>query len=97
MLRSLLPDSRNQGSQAGVVSLRSEGWRTLLIVVGNEHLVIEMNRMAMDRTHAEKRLEIAPVATHLFEEPGALEKVAQLAAGWFARYLRPDESSGPAQ
>jgi hypothetical protein len=43
--------------------------------------------MAYDRITAEKRLKIIPGATHLFEETGALEKVAQLAAEWFTRYL----------
>jgi dienelactone hydrolase len=63
---------------------------TLLIVGGNDVPVIGMNREAMERLRAEKRLEIVPGATHLFEEPGALEEVARLAAGWFARHLAPE-------
>lgn len=60
---------------------------TLLVVGGNDEPVIGMNREAMDRLRSEKRLEIVPGATHLFEEPGALEEVSRLAAGWFERYL----------
>ncbi len=62
---------------------------TLLIVGGDDVPVISMNEEALGRLRVEKRLEIIPGATHLFEEPGALEKVAQLAAGWFTRYLTP--------
>jgi putative phosphoribosyl transferase len=50
---------------------------------------MELNREALERLRVEKRLEIVPGATHLFEEPGALEQVARLARGWFERYLRP--------
>ena len=60
---------------------------TLLIVGGNDIPVIEMNRAALDELRAEKRLEIVPGATHLFEEPGAIEKVARLASRWLERYL----------
>lgn len=60
---------------------------TLLIVGGEDHPVIDMNQKAFARIHAEKELEIVPGATHLFEEPGKLEEVARLAAGWFVRYL----------
>lgn len=60
---------------------------TLLIVGGNDYGVIELNELAYKRFHCEKKLEIIPGATHLFEEKGALEKVAQLAVNWFERYL----------
>jgi pimeloyl-ACP methyl ester carboxylesterase len=60
---------------------------TLLIVGGHDEPVIEMNRDAMARMRSEVRLEIVPGATHLFEEPGTLDQVAELAAGWFTRYL----------
>ena len=60
---------------------------TLLIVGGEDHPVIGMNREAMAQLRVEKELKIVPGATHLFEEPGALENVARLAAGWFSRYL----------
>jgi dienelactone hydrolase len=60
---------------------------TLLIIGGDDHVVIGLNRKAYDLIKAERRMEIIPGATHLFEEPGTLEKVAQLAAGWFRKYL----------
>jgi putative phosphoribosyl transferase len=62
---------------------------TLLIVGGNDVPVIGMNEEAFAQIRAEKRLEIVPGATHLFEEPGALEEVARLAADWFTRHLTP--------
>jgi putative phosphoribosyl transferase len=60
---------------------------TLLIVGGDDGPVIDMNREAMARMTAPVRLEIVPGASHLFEEPGALERVAALASEWFVRYL----------
>lgn len=60
---------------------------TLLIVGGRDTPVIQMNREAMARMPGDVVLEIVPGATHLFEEPGALERAAALAAGWFERYL----------
>ena len=63
---------------------------TLLIVGGDDVPVIGMNERAMARMSAEKRLEIVPGATHLFEEPGALEAVARLATRWFVRHLAPE-------
>lgn len=60
---------------------------TLLIVGGDDEAVIELNRKAYDRLYGPKAIEIVPGATHLFEEPGALEIVARLAADWFDRYL----------
>lgn len=62
---------------------------TLLIVGGNDGPVIAMNREAMQELCCEMRLEIIPGASHLFEEPGALDKVAQLACQWFLQYLAP--------
>jgi putative phosphoribosyl transferase len=67
---------------------------TLLIVGGNDVPVIRMNREALEKLRTEKRLEIIPGATHLFEEPGALEEVARLATGWFARYLNRAPGAG---
>jgi len=61
---------------------------TLLIVGGDDVPVIEMNREAYDQMTCERRMEIVPGASHLFEEPGTLEAVAQLAREWFTRYLR---------
>ena len=63
---------------------------TLLIVGGHDVPVISMNRTAFAELHSEKDMVIIPGATHLFEEPGALEKVAELAKGWFVKYLVPD-------
>jgi pimeloyl-ACP methyl ester carboxylesterase len=60
---------------------------TLLIVGGRDDVVIELNRQAFALLGGAKRLEIVPGATHLFEEPGALERVSQLALAWFAQYL----------
>jgi putative phosphoribosyl transferase len=60
---------------------------TLLIVGGNDLPVIGMNEEAFAQMQAEKELRIVPGATHLFEEPGALEEVARLAAGWFVGHL----------
>jgi len=60
---------------------------TLLIVGGNDPVVIELNKMAMRRMVAPVELVIIPGATHLFEEPGALEEVARLARNWFVQYL----------
>lgn len=61
---------------------------TLLIVGGSDTPVITMNRDAMSRMRCEVSIEIVPEATHLFEEPGALERVAELAADWFGRHFR---------
>ena len=68
-------------------SLASVRAPTLLIVGGADGPVIEMNRDAMRQMSALTHLEIVPGATHLFEEPGALEQVATLARAWFAHYL----------
>lgn len=59
---------------------------TLLIVGGADHEVLQLNRSAMRALQCEKRLEIVPGATHLFEEPGALDAVAHLAADWFVNH-----------
>jgi putative phosphoribosyl transferase len=69
--------------------LRSVRAPTLLIVGERDEVVLDLNRAAMRRLTAETRLEIVPGATHLFGEPGALERVAQRAADWFTRELRP--------
>ena len=60
---------------------------TLLIVGGLDYPVIEMNEEALARLRCEKELKIISGATHLFEEPGTLEQVADLAAEWFQRHL----------
>ena len=67
---------------------------TLLIVGGRDHEVISLNQQALARLKcSEKQLVIIPGATHLFEEPGALEQVAKLAANWFIRHLASGELS----
>jgi putative phosphoribosyl transferase len=60
---------------------------TLLIVGGNDQVVLDLNRQAMGRMRAETRLEIVPGASHLFEEPGALDEVVRLARDWFLEKL----------
>lgn len=60
---------------------------TLLIVGGADEPVLQLNREAFRLLTCEKRLEVVPGAGHLFEEPGALDRVADLSADWFARYL----------
>lgn len=60
---------------------------TLLIVGGEDGIVIDMNREAYRELHSIKEIEIIPGATHLFEEPGTLEQVAQLACDWFTEHL----------
>jgi putative phosphoribosyl transferase len=59
----------------------------LLIVGGRDPQVLEMNQQARQRLRAENELSIVEGATHLFEEPGALEEVTRLAADWFGRHL----------
>ncbi len=71
---------------AGAALVRVEA-PTLLIVGGNDVQVIELNRAALARLRCEKKLVIIPGATHLFEEPGALDEVARLAREWFQRHL----------
>ncbi|MGD0478338.1 MAG: alpha/beta hydrolase [Nitrososphaerales archaeon] len=60
---------------------------TLLVVGGRDEEVLTLNRQALVRIPAEKGLTVIPGATHLFEEPGALEEVTRAAASWFGRFL----------
>src|SRR5207237_10866208 len=60
---------------------------TLLIVGGEDHVVIELNEQARAQMKCECKIEIVPGATHLFEEPGALEEVAKLASDWFVKHI----------
>jgi pimeloyl-ACP methyl ester carboxylesterase len=60
---------------------------TLLIVGGEDLTVLDLNQQAARRMHCLKRLHVIPGATHLFEEPGALEQVATVAAEWFVEHL----------
>ncbi len=66
----------------------------LLLVGGLDEKVISLNRQALSRLQCQnKRLVVVPGATHLFEEPGKLEQVAQAAAAWFTQHLAPDQGS----
>jgi pimeloyl-ACP methyl ester carboxylesterase len=60
---------------------------TLLIVGGADDLVLELNRRALAQLRCEAELHVVPGAGHLFDEPGALEAVAEYAAAWFTRFL----------
>jgi len=71
-------------------SLDSVQTPTLLIVGGNDFPVIELNRQAYNQLKTEKFIVIIPGATHLFQEPGALEEVAREAAHWFKRFLKAE-------
>jgi putative phosphoribosyl transferase len=73
---------------AGQQALTQVRCPTLLIVGGYDDVVIELNQQAHALLACPKELVIVPGATHLFEEPGTLEQVASLAAGWFGRQLR---------
>jgi putative phosphoribosyl transferase len=77
------PDLAGKGVLASVKA------PTLLIVGGEDHGVIELNRGARDElSRCVRELVLVPGATHLFEEPGTLDEVARLAADWFCRHLR---------
>jgi len=64
---------------------------TLLIVGGDDTVVLDLNRDALSNLNCEKSLLVVPGATHLFEEPGALDQVARAASDWFALHLRPKQ------
>ena len=72
---------------AGRAALEAVRAPTLLIVGGDDHDVLILNRDAYLRMHCEKRLEVVPGATHLFPEPGRLEEVAMIAASWFSSHF----------
>jgi putative phosphoribosyl transferase len=76
---------------AGPAALAAVKAPTLLIVGGSDHGVIELNQEALQRLQCEKDLKVIPGATHLFEERGALDEVAQAAASWFVRHMVPVE------
>jgi putative phosphoribosyl transferase len=67
---------------------------TLLIVGGADETVLDLNRRARAQLTCESRLEVIPGATHLFPEPGALEQVAELAAGWFTGHFGVADRGG---
>lgn len=66
---------------------------TLLIIGGNDDVVIDLNQKAYDELKCRKEIKIIPGATHLFEEPGTLEEVAILASDWFTRNLKLRKTS----
>jgi putative phosphoribosyl transferase len=68
---------------------------TLLIVGSEDHEVLQLNRAAGELLAGEWRIEIVDGASHLFEEPGTLERVAELAAGWFVRHFDARGSRTP--
>lgn len=94
--------------EAGVAAVVSRGGRpdlagpllprvaapTLLVVGGNDPTVLELNEAARSRLTCENRLAVVPGATHLFEEPGALDQVTELAAEWFASHMTPAPAAG---
>jgi putative phosphoribosyl transferase len=84
---------------AGPIALASVTAPTLLIVGGADAGVLELNQEAAARLQCPKRLTVVPGATHLFEEPGALDEVARLAADWFSQHLlgRVSPASSPRQ
>jgi pimeloyl-ACP methyl ester carboxylesterase len=84
-------------SRGGRPDLAGEALRlvrqpTLLIVGERDRVVIDLNRQALEQLPGEARLEIVPGASHLFEEPGALEQVARLARDWFVRWIDTEGS-----
>ena len=89
--------SRGGRPDLAVQALRRVQAPTLLIVGGEDKPVIQWNRKALAQLRCtEKNLIVIPGATHLFEEPGALEEVARLAGAWFERFLTPVSAPMPA-
>ncbi|HSW24310.1 MAG TPA: alpha/beta family hydrolase [Burkholderiaceae bacterium] len=72
---------------AGDAALQAVRAPTLLIVGGEDGVVLDLNRSALAQLRCERQLEVIPGATHLFEEPGALEQVAELARTWLHNHL----------
>jgi putative phosphoribosyl transferase len=84
--------SRGGRPDLAMSALPHVGAATLLIVGGADETVLALNKLAYAQLKGPRALEVIPEATHLFEEPGALEEVARLAADWFRRYLSPEKS-----
>lgn len=80
--------SRGGRPDLATPSLRRVTAPTLLIVGERDSTVLKLNRQALELLTAEKELALVPGATHLFEEPGALEQVAEVARDWFVKYLQ---------
>lgn len=81
--------SRGGRPDLAIPSLAQVRAPTLLIVGGNDLPVLELNELAMTYLRCPRALRVVPRASHLFEEPGTLEQVADLAAEWFGRFLAP--------
>lgn len=81
--------SRGGRSDLAGTHLKQVTAPTLLIVGGADELVLQLNEAALARLACEKELRIVPGATHLFEEPGALEDVVDMATSWFLQHLEP--------
>jgi len=79
--------SRGGRPDLAVDTLATVSAPTLLVVGGRDDVVLHLNQQAHDVMQVERRLEVVPGATHLFEEPGALQRVADVAADWFTRHL----------
>jgi putative phosphoribosyl transferase len=79
----------SRGGRPDLAGPRLGGVRapTLLVVGGADDVVLELNRRALEELRCERDLVVVPGATHLFEEPGALERVAELAGAWFVEHL----------
>ena len=80
----------SRGGRPDLAGDRALAWvvaPTLLIVGGDDDIVIRLNEQALGRMTCERRIAIVPGASHLFEEPGTLERVADLATQWLVRYL----------
>ena len=87
--------SRGGRPDLAMGSLRLVGAPTLLIVGGDDDVVLALNEEAYHHLRCPKRIDVIPGATHLFPEPGALEEVARRARDWFLNYLSPDGGPGP--
>jgi pimeloyl-ACP methyl ester carboxylesterase len=68
---------------------------TLLLVGALDEVVLDLNREALRELGGESQLEVVPGATHLFEEPGAMERVAHSACAWFTRHVASARPSAP--
>ena len=78
--------------QFGIPQVRDR----IYIVGSRDGVVIELNRQAFDQLRVEKEMVLVRGATHLFEEPGALEEVSRLATEWFSRWMQPLSAGAPA-
>lgn len=91
---ALLPQIQAVVSRGGRPDLAMEALHkveapTLLIVGSLDYDVLQLNKKAYAQLHCEKKLEVVEGATHLFEERGTMDKVCELAASWFQKYLQP--------